>query len=504
MAKKRNTNNPQKLDRDLELLTHKYARYYIDNKESLDNELAVKKEDEEDTNFIFYDARRVYYPYYKAQIHYRVAKMLELHPILAEILHIISELEKMQDKSNIATLKDITQLDGEIFHSILSDLEIKGYVENRSGVLKLSKNGKELLQKRKERVIEQASAYVQIDAIFGDVVAVAQRAKDIHLEDRVDKEAIELKPDSQKRPRTQELHNEFKDNLTLEQVLREALSGLDDREEKGQNANAESTIIKDSKQETTESKIPKKVECDIVAIDEVKEPKKFFTSYFCLFYKNAAEGEKILVINEKYEIDSAITKLFATLIDTSKFKANENKALKENIEKFSNLTAEVIQKQVNLELDLSEGATIETTQHKEYLLYALKKAKQAVYIHSPWVRHNVVKEYEKHIESALQKGIKVSIKYGLKPRNRFEKDPIDTKSKMLFDKWDKSYPNFKANTDNNHSKILICDDEFMIIGSFNWLSFGGLTDKDGDTRGETSSVVKNKDSIQKEIVKFKK
>lgn len=42
----------------------------------------------------------------------------------------------------------------------------------------------------------------------------------------------------------------------------------------------------------------------------------------------------------------------------------------------------------------------------------------------------------------------------------------------------------------------------MIIGSFNWLSFGGLADKDGDTRGETSSVVKNLDSIQKEIDKF--
>lgn len=55
---------------------------------------------------------------------------------------------------------------------------------------------------------------------------------------------------------------------------------------------------------------------------------------------------------------------------------------------------------------------------------------------------------------------------------------------------------------DNHSKILICDDEFMIIGSFNWLSFGGLADKDGDTRGETSSVVKNLDSIQKEIDKF--
>ena len=268
MAKKKHANNPQKLDPDLELLIHKYARIYIDNPDELDNKLAVKKESEEDTNFIFYDARRVYYPYYKAQIHYRVAKMLELHPILAEILHIISELEKMQGKSTIATLKQITQLDSEIFHSILSDLEIKGYVENLSGVLKLSKNGKELLQKRKERVIEQESKYVQIDAIFGDVVAVAQRARDMRLEDRADKEAIELKPEAQKRPRTQELHNEFKDNLTLEQVLREALSGLDDREEKSQNTEAESQVSK--------------AEYDIVAIDEVGEPKKFFTSYFCL------------------------------------------------------------------------------------------------------------------------------------------------------------------------------------------------------------------------------
>lgn len=164
----------------------------------------------------------------------------------------------------------------------------------------------------------------------------------------------------------------------------------------------------------------------------------------------------------------------------------------------------LIQKQVNLELDLSEGAIIETTQHKEYLLYALKNAKQAVYIHSPWVRYNVLKGYEKDIESALKKGIKVSIKYGLKPRNKTDKPPIDTESTKLFDKWSKEHQNFQADTDNNHSKILICDDEFMIIGSFNWLSFGGLADKDGDIRGETSSVVKNKDSIQKEIVRFKK
>lgn len=83
------------------------------------------------------------------------------------------------------------------------------------------------------------------------------------------------------------------------------------------------------------------------------------------------------MIDEKYEIDSNATKLFATLIDKNKFNINDNKAFKENIEKFSNLTAETIQKQVNLELDLNEGTTIETEQHKEYLLYTLKNVKKS-------------------------------------------------------------------------------------------------------------------------------
>lgn len=489
MAKKKNVVNPQKHDLDLELLTHKYARYYIDNASDLDDECVVQKEGQEDTNFILYDTRRVYYPYYKARVSYRVAKMLEFHPIIMEILHIINELAKMQDKNTITMLKDITQLDNEIFYSILSDLEIKGYVENENGALKLSKKGKELLHKGKERVIEETSAYVQIDSIFGD--AIAQNARDINLEHKADKDAIELKPDSQKRPSTQELHKEFKDNLSLEQVLREALNWLDDREELNQEIN------------NAESKTSK-VEYEIVAIDEIKDPRKFFDSYFCLFYKNKEEHEKILVINEQYEIDTTNTKLFSNLIDTCQFRGIDNEAFKENIAKFENIDKEVIEHQIDLKLNLDEGTTIETIQHKEYLLYAFKHAKNVIYIHSPWVRHKVLQEYKNIIESILQKDIKVFIKYGLKPRNKTDKAPIDTESKKLFEKWSKEYPNFKEIKDNNHSKILICDDEFMIVGSFNWLSFGGLADKDGNIRGETSSVVRNKDSIQKEIERFER
>ena len=40
----------------------------------------------------------------------------------------------------------------------------------------------------------------------------------------------------------------------------------------------------------------------------------------------------------------------------------------------------------------------------------------------------------------------------------------------------------------------------MIMGSFNWLSFGGGNEK--DARGETSTINMNKVEIKKQIAKF--
>ena len=59
----------------------------------------------------------------------------------------------------------------------------------------------------------------------------------------------------------------------------------------------------------------------------------------------------------------------------------------------------------------------------------------------------------------------------MKPRNRFDKAGIDNESKSFFGNLDKNC--FKLINTDDHSKILICDEDFMIMGSFNWLSFGG-------------------------------
>ena len=94
---------------------------------------------------------------------------------------------------------------------------------------------------------------------------------------------------------------------------------------------------------------------------------------------------------------------------------------------------------------------------------------------------------------------KVTIKYGMKPRNRFDKAGIDNEFKNSFGNLDKNC--FRLINTDDHSKILICDEDFMIMGSFNWLSFGGGNEK--DARGETSSINMNKAEIIKQIEKFK-
>lgn len=119
-----------------------------------------------------------------------------------------------------------------------------------------------------------------IDGIFNIVLDSAKTAKEIFLANKPTKDSIELKPLFQARPRTETLYNEFSDNKTLYQTLLEGLQGFDNTEEN-------------------------KVEVNDIL--EVQDTRKFFKKYICLFYKNKEEEEKILAIDDKYEIDAKAT-----------------------------------------------------------------------------------------------------------------------------------------------------------------------------------------------------
>lgn len=447
MAKNKDTLKQVK-NPDLELLTHKYSDFF--------------------PNYYMYDVREIDYPAYSTKVLYEYTKAREIHPIIIEVLKIIQFLEGIRGVDTYFGLSNITQLDKDILDSILAEVTIKGYLKQDD--LKLSTNGKEILEKEKELITERDSAYVNFDGIFGTVLSDNGK---FNPDDRKAREgSIEFKPYVKSRPRIECLDEEFSDNKTLRQIL---IESLQDKEK------------------------------DITNILEVS-PNKFFKRYICLFYKDAEANEKILALNHDYEIDGDATERFDWLMEEQKFTSecvsvNCKGLLEESEKKFEESTPEVIKEKIKPveQLEISDGKTIEVDEHKKYFIYVLENAKDNIYIQSPWINWRTLQIYKSHIRKAVEKGVKVTIRYGMKPRNRFDKVGIDGKSKRFFDELGKDY--FRLIKADDHSKILICDDTFMIMGSFNWLSFGGGDEK--NARGETSSINMNKKEIEKQIEKFR-
>lgn len=465
---------------DMHLLTHKYSDYYTSKKDS-DEKLAQMglaregDENDEQGDFVWYDTKEVFYPVYKTIIDYQITTIQPIHPIIIAILKSVKYLETLKNINVAQTLKAITQLDDEIYGSISAELITKGLRSNDNGEIRLSDNGKDALKQEKEKIINDESAAVAIDGIYNKVLEVAKNVKDMSLPHKPSGDSIELKPLFKARPRSENLYEEFSENKTLYQVLVEALQGLDSVEE-GKSAEVSNILA-------------------------VRDVRKFYKKYICLFYKNATDEEKILVISEKYEIDAKITELFDRLITNQNLTPSNAKssAWVEKESKREDLSKEVIESRLEFVLDLSEGAMLEVGEHKRYFIYVLKNAKKHIYIQSPWVRYNVLEIYKEYIQSALEKGVKITIKYGMQKRSQKDKQEIDEVALDYLNELKAKYSNFSLkHGSNDHSKILIYDDEFMIVGSFNWLSFAPRDDK----RSETSTINKNKDSIKRQIAKF--
>lgn len=447
MVEKQN-NDKKVLKPDFELLNHQYSDFY--------------------NGYYMYDVREIDYPIYRTKILFEYIKVQEIHLIIIAVLKTIRFLESVKNIDIYSQLQQITQLDKDILNSILAEITTKGYLKQDN--LKLSTNGKEILEKEKELIIEKKSDYLNIDGIFGTVLLDNGK---INSNDKKARDgAIEFKPYVKSRPRIEWLDEDFSDNKTLRQVLIENLQ--------------------------TD-------EIDVTNILEIA-PNKFFKRYVCLFYKDTEENEKFLVLNRNYEIDDEATELFDRLMSEQKF-TSENISLKckplleDSEKKFEKSTPNVIKEKVKPveQVSITDGKTIEVDEHKKYFIYVLENAKSSIYIQSPWINWRTLQIYKNHIQNAVKRGVKVTIKYGMKPRNRFDKAGIDEDSKQFFNSLDEHI--FRLIKRDDHSKIVICDEDFMIMGSFNWLSFGGGNEK--DARGETSSINMNKSEIKKQIEKFK-
>lgn len=113
-------------------------------------------------------------------------------------------------------------------------------------------------------------------------------------------------------------------------------------------------------------------------------------------------------------------------------------------------------------------------EHRPLLEKALLDSQKRLLIISPWIRANATNKWLlKKLEDLLKCGVKVSIGYGLGETQK-DKKQKDINANDAVKKLNDRYDNFcLKRLGDTHAKILICDNKFAVVGSFNWLSFKG-------------------------------
>ncbi len=133
-------------------------------------------------------------------------------------------------------------------------------------------------------------------------------------------------------------------------------------------------------------------------------------------------------------------------------------------------------------------------QIRELLKSSFSTAESSVFIVSPWIDHNnyvVTEQFLSDMESALKRGIKISIGYGYLPHEQRERlikrmQACDKKARLentdrnwqtermagILYKRFRSLP-FEIFYVGTHEKLLIVDDRYCYVGSFNLLSYDG-------------------------------
>lgn len=144
-------------------------------------------------------------------------------------------------------------------------------------------------------------------------------------------------------------------------------------------------------------------------------------------------------------------------------------------------------------------------EHRKFLLNTLNQANKTIVIFSGWLTdYSVNDEFRTKIKSCLDRGVDIIIAWGYKKSGSISSEQKNAGEKSIRDlqEWtslNKTKGTLETFYFPNHSKILICDIQYAVMGSFNWLSNSG-----GSTNEERSWVVYNKDFIQDEISKIMK
>jgi phosphatidylserine/phosphatidylglycerophosphate/cardiolipin synthase-like enzyme len=170
---------------------------------------------------------------------------------------------------------------------------------------------------------------------------------------------------------------------------------------------------------------------------------------------------------------------------------NEIKFFKQRYEK----EIQELQKEVEeLREKAGDVEVLQMYQHRNLLLDALNDTKERLIVISPWLNLDAINfEFLNHLQNALNKNIDIFIIYGFGDKKNVEEKAL--RQLNLIKKNAKKGRLYLHRRKDIHSKVLICDDKYLVITSLNWLSFAG--DPQRGSRIEDGIKTTNKEAVIK-------
>ncbi len=149
----------------------------------------------------------------------------------------------------------------------------------------------------------------------------------------------------------------------------------------------------------------------------------------------------------------------------------ERREAQHAIEKLNEEIARLQAQNQKLESESAGVQALQMHEHRPLLFKALGDARSRVLIISPWLRPDAVDyELRQAIGDALKRGIEIFIGYGFGDQDYLENRVV---KKLIEIRTQNKGRLHLHRVGDVHSKVLICDNEFMVLSSYNWLSFGG-------------------------------
>ena len=193
-----------------------------------------------------------------------------------------------------------------------------------------------------------------------------------------------------------------------------------------------------------------------------------------------------------------VTGVIAYLFVRSFF--NKDQEVKELKKNFRNYDSEILNENINT---VKKVEILKTpSSHRKKLLETIDNSQNTLIIISGWARENAMNdEFRNKIKKALNRGVNIFLGYGYKGYSEEENEKHRIASKKVINDLQErssdisSIGLLRSRYYPEHSKILICDDQYAIYGSFNWLSNKGEYSKNN----ETSCVIFDNQIIKKEM-----